>query len=308
MLPSSSVVVRIDLPRIRANAHDIRRRTGVMLLAVVKADAYGLGAAKVAESLADLVDGWCVFSLAEATEARLWQRTGKPTILLGPPTSLDPQDYLPHHARPAISTLEQAQALRAADPLLSVDTGMQRFACPPAQIDAVLNAGQCREAFTHATRIEHVHRLVELVGGLGLRLHAAASGLLDIPEARLDAVRPGLMLYRNTMRVSVPLIEAKDTTGPVGYTGFVWPRIGVILCGYSQGLRKGPCLINGQRRYIPEVGMQTAYVQLQPGDRVGDEVVLLGDTLMPEDLAAEWVCTPHQVLCTLAGSGRHVYL
>lgn len=298
------VTVRIDLARIGANVQEIRRRTGVAVLAVVKADAYGLGAARIAEAVGELVDEWCVFSLAEAVEAQLWQRTGKPTIVLGPPMSLDPQDYLAQRARPAISTLEQAQALRAADPILCFDTGMQRFACGAGQIEAVLNAGQCQEAFTHATRIEHVHRLRELVGGRGLRLHAAGSGLLDSSEARLDAVRPGLALYRDAVRVSVPLIEAKESTGPVGYTGFVWPRIGVILCGYSQGLRKGPCLINGQRRYIPEVGMQSAYVQLERGDRVGDEVVLLGDTLRLEELAVEWKSTAHEVLSTLAGAGR----
>jgi hypothetical protein len=66
MAASSSVTVRIDLARIRASAQEIRRRTGVAILAVVKADAYGLGAAQVAEALADLADGWCVFSLAEA--------------------------------------------------------------------------------------------------------------------------------------------------------------------------------------------------------------------------------------------------
>ncbi|HEX2970972.1 MAG TPA: alanine racemase [Tepidisphaeraceae bacterium] len=307
MAASSSVTVRIDLARIRGSAQEIRRRTGVAVLAVVKADAYGLGAAQVAEALADLADGWCVFSLAEAVQARLWQRTGKPTIVLGPPMSLNPGDYLPQHTRPAVSTLEQARALAAADPLLCVDTGMQRFACPRERIESVLDAGACREAFTHATRMEHVRRLLELVGNRQLRLHAAASDLLDLLEARLDAVRPGLVLYREAVRVSVPLLEARDTTGPAGYSGFVWPRIGVILCGYSQGLRKGPCLINGQRRYIPEVGMQSAYVQLQPGDRAGDEVVLLGDTLRPEDVAAEWKCSPHEVLITLASAGRPTY-
>lgn len=34
-----------------------------------------------------------------------------------------------------------ARALPRAEPILCVDTGMQRWACPPEQVDEVLRAG-----------------------------------------------------------------------------------------------------------------------------------------------------------------------
>lgn len=301
------VIVEIDLQRIHANAQRIAEHTGVELWAVVKSDAYGLGASRIAETLADVVDGFCVFQLHEAVEGELWNRTHKPIITLGPPHSLDAAAYLAQHVRPAISTIEQARSLADADPILCVDTGMQRFACPPEQIDDALTAAPIREAFTHASRLDQAHRLTELMRGRNLKLHAAASNLLDDPTARLDAVRPGLALYRDAVRITAPLVEVHETRSPVGYSGFSAQRHGVILCGYARGLRRGPCLINGEKRQILEVGMQSAYVEISTRDCVGDSVVLYGESLELADIARAWNTSPHEVLCRLARAGMRIY-
>ena len=180
---------------------------------------------------------------------------------------------------------------------------MQRFACPPSQINAVIAAGGCREAFAHAPTMERVKRFKEITAGRGLKLHAAASSLLDEKDAWLDAVRPGIAFYRDAVQVTTNLVETHDSHRPAGYTNFTASRFGVILCGYCNGLRKGPCLVNGQPRRILEVGMQSAFVEIGEKDRVGDEVVLLGDGLAPETIAKDWNCTPHEVIVRLAASG-----
>jgi len=304
MTGSAYVSMRLDTQRLRDNVLRIAASCGVRVYPVIKADGYGAGAAAVAEAVADLVEVFCVFSLREAVEADLWKRTGRPAIAIGPPDAPDPRDYLEHHVRPSVSTPEQAAALRPARPVLCVDTGMQRFACPAELVDAAVSAGDIDEAFTHATRLEHVRRLVELTGGRRIRLHAAASSLLDEPEARLDAVRPGLAIYRGAVRVAARLVEVRRSRGPVGYGGFTTGHHGVILCGYSRGLRRGPCMLNGRRSLILEVGMQSAYVEAEPSDRAGDEVVLLGEGLEAQDIAPWWGCTPHEVLLTLCRLGR----
>jgi alanine racemase len=301
------VQVRIDLSQIRRNTLNIIQSTGVDVIAVVKADAYGLGAIPVSEAIADLVHEFCVFRFEEATAARLWERTHKPTLCLGPSTGISAEQLIAAHVRPAVWTVEEAARLRDASPILTVDTGMQRFACPPDQIDAVLDAGQITEAMTHATRIEHVEMLLSLVGSRGLRLHAAASALLDDPRARLNAVRPGLALYRGATRVSARLVEVRDANGPAGYSGFLAPRFGVILCGYSNGLRRGPCLVNGSRQSILEVGMQSAFVEVGPNDHPGDEVVLLGDGLTELEVATAWGATPQHVSFALSSAGEREY-
>ena len=298
-----SVNVGIDLARIERQARDIRQRCGPVL-AVVKANAYGLGAQTVAEVLADVVDGFCVFSLCEAIAAKLPQITGKPILALRPSEDETAEDFVAARVRPGVWTAQQATRLRAARPVLCVDTGMQRFTCPAEDVEAVLAAGDCDEAFTHAVTIEQVRQLVSLLGGRGLRLHAAASALLDEPEARLDAVRPGMALYRGAARVWARLVEVRDSHRPTGYSGFVVPRFGVIACGYYHGLRLGPCVVNGVRRRILEVGMQSAYVEIGPQDRAGEMVVLLGEGLSEADVANAWKTTEHEAMLRLVGLSR----
>ena len=300
--------VEIDLDRVRDNASAICAQVKVPLWAVVKADAYGLGIDAILPALKDLVEGWCVFTLEEAESARIWERTGKPSLALSLSADENVSRYVAAHVRPAVWDVQRASALREAKPVLSLDTGMQRFACPPEQIDAVLAAGQCDEAFTHATSLSSVNRLKELVGARGLRLHAAGSSMLQEPHARLDAVRPGLALYRGAVRISAPLIETRETRGPAGYTGFTASRHGVIIAGYSNGIRPGPCMINGRRSRIIEVGMQSAFVELAPNDRVGDRVVLLGENLSEADVAAAWKTSPQEALCRLCAAGNKRYM
>src|SRR5258706_509175 len=85
-----------------------RGRVGVPVWATIKADAYGLGAARVARALAEVVEGFCVFALAEAEAIDLWKLTGKPAIALGPPETLDPLRWIEAHVRPAVTTVNQA--------------------------------------------------------------------------------------------------------------------------------------------------------------------------------------------------------
>jgi alanine racemase len=295
--PNGAANLEVDLNRIEQQARDIRQRCGPVI-AIVKCDAYGLGARKIAAAIASIVDGFAVFSLSEAIDAKLWEIGGKPILALRPGGE-SAEDFIANHVRPAVWTVEQATRLRSARPILSVDTGMQRFACPPEQIDAVISAGNCDEAFTHAVSVDQAKQLASLLAGRGLRLHATASALLDSPEARLGAVRPGIALYRGAAKIWATLIETRDSAGPAGYTGFVVPRFGVILRGYASGLRPGPCAVNGQVRKILEVGMQSAYVEIGANDRAGDRVYLLGEGITEAQIAAAWKCSEHEALVNL---------
>ncbi|HEX8912193.1 MAG TPA: alanine racemase [Humisphaera sp.] len=309
-MPSSRhVTVRVDLARVRANAAAVRQAAGVPLIAVVKADAYGLGGAAVAKAVAELVDAFYVFDVAEAVAYGLrW--TGKRTIAVhGEGVHAD--DHRELNVRPAVWSVEAAARLAPARPVLSVDTGQQRFGVPvgdAATIDAILRAGRIDEAYTHASTAAQAAAFAAALRGTVRTLHAAGSALLGDPAARLDAVRPGLALYRGAVRVSAPLVEATDTVGPAGYTGFRAARHGVLLAGYSNGLAAGPCAVNGRRTVLPEVGMQSAFVDLAPGDRPGDEVVLLGDGITEDDLARAWRTTPHEALIRACGMGRRSYV
>lgn len=307
-LQASTMTTLVYLDRIRANAQAIRAATGVDLIGVVKANAYGLGAVAVADAISDLVRCWYVFSSAEASRIRLWEVTRKPTICTSVPIDESIEHLAAQGVRPAAWTREQLDRWHKLDPLLSVDTGMQRFACPPEQIGALLEAHRFSEAFTHASRPEQALQLKSLLGDKGIRLHAAGTGLLGNPDCWLDAVRPGLALYRDAARVSIPLTDARRSRGPVGYTGFTAAHHGVVLRGYSDGMRPSACVINGRRQKFVEVGMQTSFVTLDVGDKVGDEVVLLGDELPLAEAAEATQSTPHETLLRLASMGERKYV
>jgi alanine racemase len=309
MIRSRHVTVRVDLSVVRSNAEAVARLAGVPLIAVVKADAYGLGAREVARAVADLVDGFYVFDLAEAVAFDL-AATGKRTIALRAESD-DPADYLAHRLQPAVWDAATAATLRTAKPVLSVDTGQQRFGVPvedAATIDAILRAGDVDEAFTHATTIAQAAKLIAKLRGKVTRLHAAGSALIGDPAAALDAVRPGLALYRGAVRALAPLIDVRDSAGPAGYTGFSVARHGLILAGYSNGLRPGPCRVNGRPSRILEVGMQSAFVECEPADRAGDPVVLLGDGLTEQEVASAWQASEQEVIGQMAGLGERRYV
>ena len=306
MIRSSHIAVRINLPRVRANAEAIRAEVGVPLIAVVKADAYGLGAEQVVGAIADIAK-LLRFQRGRSAGGTYRGANRKNKSCHWPRSWRALEEFLAQRVRPAVWDVERTVALREARPVLSVDTGMQRFACSADQIDAVIEAGRCDEAFTHATSPDRVDRLLDRVGSKGLTLHAAGSSLLHIPAARLNAVRPGLALYQGAVHVSTPLIETHLTSGPAGYSRFQATRHGVILAGYSNGLRPGPCMINGRPSRVVEVGMQSAFVELTEANRPGDEVVLLGDGISESQVAAEWKTSPHEVLVRLCGAGHRTY-
>lgn len=313
MAPTPAVTVRVDLARIRRNVADIAARTGVPVIGVVKADAYGLGAAQIASAIGDLVEAFYVFELAEAVRYDLYARTGKRSIALMADSD-DSADYLSHHIHPAVWTKERAILLQKAGPLLSIDTGQGRFGCGEAHLREILDTGIIREAFTHASNstqlatFERIAREVLFPYRPALRLHASSTALLDNPAARYDAVRIGLAMYAGAARVSARLIELHDGNTPRGYTAFRVPRCGVVRCGYSNGLRPGPCLVNGRPQSILEVGMQTAFVEIDAKDRLGDEVILLGEGLTESAVATAWRCTPHEVVVRLSSAGVRDYL
>jgi len=83
----------------------------------------------------------------------------------------------------------------------------------------------------------------------------------------------------------------------------------VILAGYSNGLRPGPCKVNGQIRRVLEVGMQSAFVEIGAGDRRGDEVLLLGDEPGIDEaaVAGSWSASQQEVMVRLTKLGTRKY-
>ena len=120
--------VDVDLGALRRNGGAIARRAGVPLLPMVKADAYGLGAVRVARALEDL-DPWG-YGVATVREGEELRRAGitRPIVIFTPlmPDDLDAVQRA--GIRPALESRESVERWsRTGEPWhLSIETGMKR--------------------------------------------------------------------------------------------------------------------------------------------------------------------------------------
>ena len=129
-----STRVKIDLDAIEMNFDAIRKKAGVPVMAIIKADAYGHGAIQVARLLQTKCAFFGVSSMLEAMELRQ-AGLSTPILILGhTPVKAYPTAIV-HNIRPAIFHYEDALALSEAAVHLgktapfhfAVDTGMSRI-------------------------------------------------------------------------------------------------------------------------------------------------------------------------------------
>lgn len=188
--------------------------------------------------------------------------------------------------------------------------------------------------FTTRTQIE---RMQIATTDIGLpRSIANSAGILGWPGAHSDWVRPGIMLYgasplqghsaadldlRPVMTLSAPLIAIRgiEAGAAVGYGG-TWAApeampLGVVSIGYGDGyprhIHKGAeVLLRGKRAtVVGRVSMDMITIDLRGiGEaRVGDRVVLWGDGLPAESLAANCNTIPYTLFCGVTGRVQRRY-
>ena len=142
-----STYVRIDLDVIARNFDAVRKKAGVSVMAIIKADAYGHGAVQVGRWLQDKCRFFGVSSISEALELR---RAGlrNPILILGHtpaeayPTAIRngirPAIF---HYKDAVALSEAAQALNVRAPFhFAIDTGMSRIGFQVTEAEADLCA------------------------------------------------------------------------------------------------------------------------------------------------------------------------
>lgn len=300
---SKNVSVQIDLGHVRGAAERLRKRLEKPLIAVVKNDAYGLGAPEVTNVLSDLVDDFAFFSIEEAQTAK---RSG---LILGPP-SLDREAYLRLNCRPVVTSETSAKTLRGLGGAVFINSNMNGLGAPPQEAHKLVSISGATEVMTHTESIEGVQTLLRsLPEGFRGTAHAAGTALLHRKDAVLDAVRPGLALYQGAMKVWTRLHAVKEVAdGTVGYKRQHVERVGIVLAGYGAGLRPGPIVINGRIQRILECGMNTSFVSVSQLDKPEDEVVLLGDQITETMIAQEFGIREQEVLSLYSSLGYRSYI
>jgi alanine racemase len=217
---------RVDLDALEHNVRLAVRLAGPgrRVLAVVKANAYGHGAAAVAR--AALRAGAAKLGVATLGEARQLRDAGidAPVLLLSEPAPAAADEVVRLGCAATLYTLALAEALeaaaaRAGRPVgahVKIDTGMGRVGLEPAEaLPFVARVRQLRHVvveglMTHLAEAERedgdatarqldafagVCAAIEAMGGPVRWRHAANSALLLRGAPPGNLVRPGLMLY-----------------------------------------------------------------------------------------------------------------
>ena len=220
--PTEAVV---DLAAIAHNFRLAVDLAGRPAIGIVKADAYGHGAVRVARVL--LEAGAPLLAVALVEEGLELRESGieAPILVLGAAYGERYDLLVRHRLTPIVFTTEHiarlAAAARAAGGRaaahLKIDTGMGRLGTPPAELPAVIEALRaapeveleglcthfaCADVEPRSTTERQVRLFQEAsralaCAGFAPRLHhlANSAGTLEYAAARQDLTRPGIMIY-----------------------------------------------------------------------------------------------------------------
>ncbi len=181
-------------------------------IAVIKADAYGHGIQRVAESLKDRVSTFAVASIDEALLLRDAGISNAVLVLEGVTSTESAAMARRHNLLLMVHTAEQIALAAEARPSVwvKVDTGMHRLGFDGHDLDSVLQQLRAADVdvkaiCTHLARADEVdsdatrHQLESFqscTAGCDLPLSIANSAaIIAWPDAHADWVRPGIMLY-----------------------------------------------------------------------------------------------------------------
>ena len=357
---------RIDAAALIHNLRTVQLHVGprCRILAVVKADGYGHGAIEAARTFVDAgAWGLAVSLVEEGVELR---QAGilAPVLVLG---GVHPgsEDVIVHRSlTPVVWAREHLQLLAAAvrrsgaPPLpvhLKVDTGMSRLGLLPADLPAVVDwltgdEGQYLQLeglMTHFAcaddpddavspgQIEQFRGCIATLASRGLhpplRHVCNSAGLVRLPHAHFDMVRPGIALYgaasgrevqlaglRMAMSVHSRILGIRELPAGarVSYghrtTLTRDSRLGIVPVGYADGYPRrmsgqAQALVRGHRcAVLGNITMDVSMIDVtdRPDAREGEAVTLLGrqgrDSIDVYELAAWADVIPYEITCGIS--------
>lgn len=305
------VFARINLDAILSNMEQMNNnlKDGTKMLAVVKTDGYGHGSVPVAKVLQDK-DYMFGFGVATIDEALSLREAGiyLPILILGY-TFPDRYDYLANEdIRPALFREDNLELLSAAAKRnnkkikvhIKVDTGMSRLGIRPdlSGLEFVKKAHdtegiEIEGIFTHFARADEFDKTSannqlsvfnkfikriedELNIFIPIKHCSNSAGVLEMQDANLDVVRPGITVYGLMPSDEVSLGNIKLTPALSLYSHIVFikeleagreisyggtfvtdktMRVATIPVGYGDGYprslsNKGYVLIHGKKAPI----------------------------------------------------------
>jgi alanine racemase len=354
----------IHLEHLSHNMRLLQKQAGDRpLFPAIKANAYGHDAEIIARHLISL--GYTTLCTAHISEAaELVEKGVDGTFIILSPTLAENSDYLLEYGfQPVVCSQEQLQALAEAAKRkekqiiihVKVDTGMGRMGVRPDQILTFLDeckkypevsiGGICSHfpradesdlTFSHK-QIDTFTALKENTKSYNVPLYhiANSAAIFALPEARLDAVRPGISIYglqpSDTMQVTalhdlkpvmslksrITLIKEVDQGTGISYGHMHCTEkpslIATIPMGYGDGLSRTlsniiEVLIGGKRcRQVGRICMDQCMIDVTPlrgSVAMGDEVVIVGtqgdETITVDDIAKQQNTINYEIVTAIS--------
>lgn len=332
----------IDLDALLFNIESIQEKIAkdTKMIAVIKTDGYGHGAKQIAQVLEEEQQVWG-YAVATAEEAFILRdsKIQKPILALGYTFPYSYERFIKEDIRSTVFTLDTAKELsdiavknkKNCKIHLKIDTGMTRIGINPDAEGLALIRQICalpsleiEGIFTHfatadesdKTKTYHQMQLFqefaeqveqEIQQKIPMKHCSNSAGIVELPEANMDAVRAGIILYglwpsdivqaNNRIQLK-PMFTLKSRvvyvkTVPKGqeisyggtYTTMRETKVATICIGYGDGYPRslsnvGVVLLQGQR--VPILGrvcmdqFMVDVTDLNLPVCVGDIVTLIG--------------------------------
>ena len=340
--------LEVNLTQLKNNLEAIRTRVGpAKVMPMVKANAYGHGVDGVVPFIEPYVDYIGVAIVEEGIHLReLGIR--KPILVAGATLANQVPLFAEYDLTLTGSSLDLLEIAEEVSRStgnrikthLKIDTGMERVGVREYEAESFLIKSSAYRhlaiegIYTHLAnseladrsysfaQLERFQEVLDLYRKHSLPVPALrhvcnSGGILNLPEAYFDMVRPGVLFYgvypgeevdrvievkpALTWRSHVAYAKRTQPGRPISY-GSLWQAevetgIVTVPCGYADGYfrrmtNRAQVLIR-QKKY-PQVGricMDQFMVNVGDDEiRVGDEVILLGEGIVAEDLA-QWMGT-----------------
>jgi alanine racemase len=361
--------VEVDLKQLTENFNTIKKYVSPSkVMAVLKANAYGNGLVRVAELMQELNADYLGVAVLE--EGILLRQSGitLPILVMGGMLGNQIPVFLKYDLTMTASSIEKlnqideaASAMKVkAKVHLKIDTGMERIGVHYYNAEKFLEASvKCKNVFVEGiyshfassdssdlsyARLQ-LERFLEVINfytknsiAIPVRHISNSGGILQMPEAYLDLVRPGILLYgvypsnevKKTIAVKPTLswkshvvyFKAIKPGHPVSYNSTFTPdkliRAVTVPVGYGDGYfrsmsHKAEVLIRGKRYpVIGSITMDQIVVNIGNDSAFnGDEVILIGNdgvnSITCEELA-NWAGTiPYEILTNINTRVPRIY-
>lgn len=334
-------ILEINAKRIEENVKALYSFTGKKIIAVIKADAYGVGAEYIAPILNELneVDSFAVACAEEGVELR---NIGieKEILVLGGVLEEEIELIEEYRLTPVISDYAHLKVIgnRNINFHVKYDTGMGRLGF----LSEVIKDNRITGIMSHLSspadkefslkQIETFGKIVEEYKDVEkIHLESSAGIVYKVPYT--THIRVGLALYgekplRNypieikpALRLRAKLISVKEVPEnyPISYSRTYITsrktRIGIVAFGYADGLMKSLSnrgfLLYGEEKLkiLGNITMDMTIVEL--GDvnaKVGDYVDIVNENRSFTLLARDARTIPYELMCDLSKRVKRVVI